>query len=166
MPTLRDFSLTRIDGQPWPLAQFDGQVVLLVNVASQCGFTPQYAGLEQLWRRYRDRGLVIIGCPCDQFGGQEPGGEAEIAAFCSRTYDVNFPLSAKLEVNGDGGDPLWQWVKREEPGILGTTAIKWNFTKFLIGRDGNVIERFAPTVTPDELVGPIERALSNPPVVG
>ncbi|WP_337172800.1 glutathione peroxidase [Gemmatimonas aurantiaca] len=166
MPTLHDFSLTGIDGQPWPLAQFDGQVVLLVNVASQCGFTPQYAGLEQLWRRYRDRGLVIIGCPCDQFGGQEPGDETEIAAFCSRTYDVTFPLSAKLEVNGDGGDPLWQWAKREEPGILGTTAIKWNFTKFLIGRDGNVIERFAPTVTPDELVGPIERALSNPPVVG
>jgi glutathione peroxidase len=162
----RDFSLRSIDGEPLPMSRFAGQVVLLVNVASQCGFTPQYEGLERLWRTFRDRGLVVIGCPCDQFGAQEPGNEAEIAQFCSLNYDVTFPLTAKLEVNGDHADPLWQWMKAEEPGVLGTTAVKWNFTKFLIGRDGAVLERFAPTVTPDELVKPVEQALSAPPVVG
>ncbi|HCT56822.1 MAG TPA: glutathione peroxidase [Gemmatimonas aurantiaca] len=165
-PAFRDFALRSIDGEPLPMSRFDGQVVLLVNVASQCGFTPQYEGLERLWRRFGDRGLVILGCPCDQFGAQEPGDEAEIARFCSLTYDVTFPLSSKLDVNGDAADPLWQWVKAEEPGVLGTTSVKWNFTKFLIGRDGTVLERFAPTVTPDELVAPVEQALAAPPVAG
>ncbi|HEY0930503.1 MAG TPA: glutathione peroxidase [Gemmatimonas sp.] len=164
--TFRDFSLRSIDGEPLPMSRFDGQVVLLVNVASQCGFTPQYKGLERLWRQYRDRGLVVLGCPCDQFGAQEPGDEAEIARFCSLTYDVTFPLSSKLDVNGDSADPLWEWVKGQEPGVLGTTSVKWNFTKFLIGRDGTVLARFAPTVTPDELEAPIVRALAHPPAVG
>lgn len=159
MTTLQDFSLDRIDGRVWPLADLAGQVVLIVNVASECGFTPQYAGLEELWRRYRDRGLVVIGCPCNQFGGQEPGAESEIVEYCSRTYDVTFPMTSKLDVNGDRADPLWQWLKQEKPGLLGTTAVKWNFTKFLVGRDGRVLERFASTVTPEELEGSIERAL-------
>ncbi len=157
--SLADFTLTSIDGTPLPLADLTGRVVLVVNVASQCGFTPQYRGLEQLWRTYRERGLIIVGCPCDQFGHQEPGSEAEIAQFCSTRYDVSFPMTAKLEVNGDGAHPLWHWLRASAPGLLGTEGIKWNFTKFLIGRDGKVIERFAPTVTPDDLAAPIERAL-------
>lgn len=161
MSNLREFSLTSLQGTPMPLGQYAGQVVLVVNVASMCGFTPQYAGLEQLWRQYRDRGLVIIGCPCDQFGHQEPGTEAQIAQFCSTTYDVTFPLSAKLEVNGAGADPFWQWMREAEPGVLGTTAIKWNFTKFLIGRDGQVKARYAPTATPESLIPDIEQALAE-----
>jgi glutathione peroxidase len=157
--SLTDFTLTRLDGTPLPLADLSGRVILVVNVASQCGFTPQYRGLEQLWRTYRERGLTIVGCPCDQFGHQEPGDEAEIAQFCSTRYEVTFPLSAKLEVNGDGAHPLWQWLRASAPGLLGTDGVKWNFTKFLIGRDGRVLERFAPTVTPEALVAPIERAL-------
>ena len=160
---LRDFTLRAIDGAPLPMSRFDGSVVLLVNVASQCGFTPQYEGLERLWRTYRDRGLVVVGCPCNQFGSQEPADEGEIARFCSLTYDVTFPLSAKLEVNGPEADPLWKWAKTQEPGLLGTTAIKWNFTKFLIGRDGTVLERFAPTVTPDALAERVEQALQDGP---
>jgi glutathione peroxidase len=158
--TLADFTLTAIDGTPLPLADLAGRVVLVVNVASQCGFTPQYRGLERLWRNHRDRGLTILGCPCDQFGHQEPGDEATIAQFCSTRYDVTFPLSAKLEVNGDGAHPLWRWLRASAPGLLGTDDIKWNFTKFLVGRDGRVLERFAPTVTPEALVTPIESALA------
>jgi glutathione peroxidase len=162
MPSLQDFELTALDGTPLSLRPCAGQVVLVVNVASQCGFTPQYAGLETLWRTYRERGLVIIGCPCDQFGHQEPGDASEIANFCSLTYDVTFPMSAKLAVNGDDAHPLWQWMQREKPGLLGSTGIKWNFTKFLIRRNGQVAKRFAPTDTPEAMVGAIERALGTP----
>ncbi|WP_439643529.1 glutathione peroxidase [Gemmatimonas sp.] len=160
MPTLSDFSLVALDGTPMPLAPLAGRVVLFVNVASMCGFTPQYAGLEALWRSYGDRGLTIVGCPCDQFGHQEPGNADEIATFCSTKYDVTFPLSAKLEVNGDHADPLWQWMRDAEPGVLGTTAVKWNFTKFLVGRNGQVIARYAPTATPESMAKDIEAALA------
>jgi glutathione peroxidase len=159
MPNITDFDLVALDGSPMPLTQYKGRVVLMVNVASMCGFTPQYTGLEQLWRTYKARGLTIIGCPCDQFGHQEPGTEAEIGAFCSSKYDVTFPLSAKLEVNGDAAHPLWAWLKQAEPGVLGTTSVKWNFTKFLVGRDGTVIGRYAPTATPESLIKDIETAL-------
>ncbi|MCO4100313.1 glutathione peroxidase [Gemmatimonas sp.] len=160
MPTLSDFSLVALDGTPMPLAPLTGRVVLFVNVASMCGFTPQYAGLEALWRNYGDRGLTIVGCPCNQFGHQEPGNADEIATFCSTKYDVTFPLSAKLEVNGDHADPLWQWMRDAEPGVLGTTAVKWNFTKFLVGRNGQVIARYAPTATPESMAKDIEAALA------
>ena len=156
---LTDFTLPGIDGQPLPLGAFAGKVVLVVNVASQCGYTPQYGGLEALWQAYHARGFVVIGCPCNQFGHQEPGTEAAIVEFCQSKYDVSFPLSAKLEVNGSQADPLWKWMQTEKPGVLGSTAIKWNFTKFLIGRDGQVLERFAPATNPQALSGKIEQAL-------
>jgi glutathione peroxidase len=148
MSTLADFSAVDIDGQPRSLAEYAGKLALIVNVASRCGFTPQYAGLEQLWRDYRDRGLVVLGFPCDQFGHQEPGDEAQIRQFCSTTYDVTFPMFAKIDVNGADTHPLYRWLKAEQPGVLGTQAIKWNFTKFLVGRDGRVLERYAPTDAP------------------
>jgi glutathione peroxidase len=159
MPTFTDFDLVSLDGAPMPLSQYADHVVLMVNVASMCGMTPQYAGLEDLWRRYRDRGLVVMGCPCDQFGHQEPGTATEIATFCSSRYDVTFPMSSKLDVNGDHAHPLWQWMRQSEPGVFGTTAVKWNFTKFLVGRDGQVIARFAPTTTPEAITSDIEKAL-------
>lgn len=159
MTTVFDFTLTALDGAPHPLAQHRGQVLLLVNVASRCGFTPQYTGLEQLWQQYRARGLTVIGCPCNQFGSQEPGSAEQIQQFCSLDYPVSFPLSAKLEVNGAGADPLWAWLRREKRGVLGTSRIKWNFTKFLLGRDGQVLQRYAPTAKPDALRGDIELAL-------
>jgi glutathione peroxidase len=159
MSTAFDFSATGIDGTPQNLSQYAGKVLLIVNVASRCGFTPQYAGLEQVWRDYRDRGLVVLGFPCDQFGHQEPGDEAEIRNFCSLTYDVDFPLFAKVDVNGSDAHPLWSWLKDEKGGFLGIDAIKWNFTKFLVGRDGHVVKRFAPTDTPQSLQGDIEAAL-------
>jgi glutathione peroxidase len=154
-----DFSADRLDGTPQPLSQYAGKVLLVVNVASKCGFTPQYAGLEQLWRDYGDRGLVVLGFPCDQFGHQEPGDAAEIRNFCSLTSDVDFPMFAKVEVNGANAHPLWKWLKQEKSGLLGIGAIKWNFTKFLVGRDGRVLERYAPTDTPESLAGDIEAAL-------
>ncbi len=160
MKTLSDFSVTTITGDAMPLSSLAGGVTLVVNVASQCGLTPQYAGLEALWRTYRAQGLTVLGCPCNQFGAQEPGTEATIAQFCSTRFDVTFPLTSKLNVNGDEADALWQWMKTEKPGLLGTTSIKWNFTKFLIGRDGNVIERFDPTTVPSDMVPAIERALA------
>lgn len=159
MTTAYDFSATDIDGQTRSLQEFQGKALLIVNVASQCGFTPQYTGLEALWREYRDRGLVVIGFPCDQFGHQEPGNEAEIRNFCSLNYDVSFPMFAKIEVNGEQAHPLWQWLKKQKSGLLGISAIKWNFSKFLIGRDGRVIERYAPTDKPESLRGDIEAAL-------
>ena len=155
-----DFSAVDIDGNLQPLSQYAGKVLLVVNVASQCGFTPQYTGLERLWRDYRDRGLVVLGFPCDQFGHQEPGDEADIRNFCSLNYEVDFPLFAKVEVNGAGAHPLWRWLKGERAGVLGTEAIKWNFTKFLVGRDGRVIRRYAPTETPESLRRDIEAALA------
>ncbi|AKS20808.1 glutathione peroxidase [Xanthomonas campestris pv. campestris] len=159
MTTLSTYQFTALDGQPQSLAEYAGKVVLVVNVASKCGFTPQYAGLQALWQRYRDRGLVVIGFPCDQFGHQEPGEAADIRQFCSLDYAVDFPLAAKVEVNGSGAHPLWQWLKHEKRGVLGSEAIKWNFTKFLIGRDGGVLERYAPTTKPEALAADIERAL-------
>jgi glutathione peroxidase len=146
-----DFRLTTIDGRETALAEWGGQVLLIVNVASQCGFTPQYEGLEALWRRHRGRGFAVLGFPCDQFGHQEPGSEAEIAHFCSTTWDVTFPMFAKVEVNGPGTHPLWAHLKQARPGLLGSEAIKWNFTKFLVGRDGKVLERYAPTDTPEQI---------------
>lgn len=159
MTTAFDFTATDIDGRPRTLDEWRGKVLLIVNVASKCGFTPQYTGLEQLWRKYHDRGLVVLGFPCDQFGHQEPGDEAEIRNFCSLNYDVSFPLFSKIEVNGAGAHPLWQWLKEEKSGLLGIGAIKWNFTKFLVGRDGRVLRRYAPTDTPESLAADIERAL-------
>ena len=138
---------------------YAGQVLLIVNTASKCGFTPQYAGLEALYRAYSGRGFAVLGFPCNQFGGQEPGGEAEIADFCSTTYDVTFPVFAKVEVNGPGAHPLFQWLKGARKGVLGTEAIKWNFTKFLVDREGTVVDRFAPTTKPAELEKRIEALL-------
>ena len=158
--TAYDFDATALDGTPQPLSDWRGKVLLIVNVASKCGFTPQYTGLEKLWQQYRERGLVVMGFPCDQFGHQEPGDEAEIRNFCSLTYDVDFPMFAKVEVNGGGAHPLWKWLKNEMGGLLGIDAIKWNFTKFLVGRDGKVLKRYAPTDTPESLAKDIEAALA------
>ena len=154
-----DFSPRASDGQPSPLAQYAGKVLLIVNTASKCGFTPQYEGLEALHRKYGARGLQVLGFPCNQFGAQEPGDAAEIANFCSTTYEVDFPLMAKVEVNGPNADPLFAFLKREKKGLFGTEAIKWNFTKFLIDRDGEVSARFAPTIKPAALEGEIEALL-------
>jgi glutathione peroxidase len=146
-----DIPVTTIDGAQETLGKFRGQAMLVVNVASQCGFTPQYAGLEKLYESYKDKGFTVLGFPCDQFGHQEPGNEAEIKTFCSLTYDVKFPLYAKIEVNGSTAHPLYQLLKSEKPGLLGSEAIKWNFTKFLIGKDGAVLKRYAPTDTPESI---------------
>ncbi|WP_336960167.1 glutathione peroxidase [Sphingobium aquiterrae] len=151
MTGIADFTVKRADGTPEPLADHVGRVLLIVNTASKCGFTPQYAGLEALHRRYHDRGLDILAFPCNQFGAQEPGNAEEIADFCSLTYDVGFPVLAKIAVNGPEADPLFAWLKGQAPGLLGSRRIKWNFTKFLVGRDGTVAGRFAPTVTPEAL---------------
>ena len=151
MASIYDFEVTTIDDQPLRLDKFRGAVLLIVNVASRCGFTPQYKGLEALWRRHRDAGLVVLGFPCDQFGHQEPGDEAEIASFCSTTYDVTFPMFAKIEVNGANTHPLYAYLKKQATGVLGTEAIKWNFTKFLVDRSGKVVKRYAPTDTPESI---------------
>ena len=151
MATLYDFSANTIDGQPQSLAAYRGQVLLIVNVASQCGFTPQYTGLEALYRQHQDEGLVVLGFPCNQFGHQEPGDEAEIKNFCSLHYDVTFPLFAKIHVNGDDTHPLYRFLKAEKKGLLGSEAIKWNFTKFLVDRGGNVVKRYAPQDKPESL---------------
>lgn len=158
MTSLSDFSATSIDGKPVDLSSYDGKVVLVVNTASKCGFTPQYKGLQELQDTYGERGFEVLGFPCDQFGHQEPGDEDEIATFCERNFGVTFPMFAKIDVNGDDAHPLFQWLKKEEGGLLGG-KIKWNFTKFLIGRDGQVIDRFAPTTKPEKLTGDIEKAL-------
>ena len=159
MTTAYEFDATALDGSPQPLSDWRGKVLLIVNVASKCGFTPQYAGLEALWREYADQGLVVLGFPCDQFGNQEPGDADEIRNFCSLTYDVSFPMFAKVNVNGSAAHPLWKWLKDEKGGLLGIDAIKWNFTKFLVGRDGRVIKRYAPTDKPESLRRDIEAAL-------
>ncbi len=156
--SLGDFSATAIDGSETSLASYAGSVVLVVNTASKCGFTPQYQGLQQLYDTYAERGFTVLGFPCDQFGHQEPGDEEEIATFCERNFGVSFPMFAKVEVNGDGAHPLYRWLKDEQGGLLGG-KIKWNFTKFLIGRDGRVIDRYAPTTKPEKLTGAIEKAL-------
>lgn len=149
--SLPDLILQRLDGTELPLSTLQGQVVLVVNVASRCGFTPQYTGLEALYRELGPRGLVILGFPCDQFGHQEPGDAEEIARFCSLDYPVSFPIMAKCEVNSEQAHPLYQWLKKEKPGLLGLENVKWNFTKFLIDRDGKVVDRFAPTTKPESL---------------
>jgi glutathione peroxidase len=158
--TVYDFEAVSIDGQRADFASQRGKVLLIVNTASQCGFTPQFAGLEALWQRYRDRGLVVVGFPCNQFGGQDPGSNAEIGAFCQKNYGVSFPMMAKVEVNGADAHPLWKWLKAQAPGLLGSEAIKWNFTKFLVGRDGRVIKRYAPTDSPESIAKDIEAALA------
>ena len=157
--TIADFTATLPNGETLALADKLGKVLLVVNTASKCGFTPQYAGLEAIWRKYRDRGFEVIGFPCNQFGAQEPGNAEEIASFCSLNYDVSFPLMAKIDVNGDGADPLYKWLKSEAPGVMGTKGVKWNFTKFLIGRDGKVVRRYAPTDKPEKLEVDIEALL-------
>ena len=159
MTTIADFKAELPDGESLPLAEKAGKVLLVVNTASKCGFTPQYEGLEALWRKYRDRGFEVIAFPCNQFGAQEPGNAEEIASFCSLNYDVTFPVMAKVEVNGENAAPLYQWLKAEAPGVLGTQGIKWNFTKFLIGRDGKVVRRYAPTDKPAKLERDIEALL-------
>lgn len=161
MSSIHDFSAVGIDGAQRQLSDYAGQVLLVVNVASECGFTPQYAGLEALQRAYADRGFAVLGFPCNQFGRQEPGNEAEISHFCETRFGVSFPLFAKIEVNGGGAHPLYRWLKSQKPGVLGTEAIKWNFTKFLVGRDGQVIGRYASTDTPESLRPDIESALSR-----
>ena len=159
MSDLYDLPVRTADGAETTLADYRGRVLLIVNVASKCGFTPQYEGLEALHRRYEGRGLTVLGFPCNQFGAQEPGDATEIANFCSLTYDVSFPVMAKIDVNGDDADPLFQWLKAQAPGLLGTKAIKWNFTKFLVDRDGKVVDRYAPTTKPKDLVKDIEGLL-------
>ena len=157
--SIYDFTATGINGQPVALSQFRGQALLIVNTASACGFTPQFAGLEALHKNYAAKGLVVLGFPCNQFGAQDKGSNEEIASFCQLNYGVGFPMMAKIEVNGSGADPLYQWLCAEAPGLLGTKAIKWNFTKFLIGKDGQVLKRYAPTDTPKSLEKAIETAL-------
>jgi glutathione peroxidase len=157
--TLYDIEAKTIDGATTPLRDYAGKVLLIVNVASKCGFTPQYKGLEALHETYADRGLVVLGFPCNQFGGQEPGSESEIATFCSTSYGVNFPMFAKIEVNGDNTHPLYRLLKRDAPGLLGSEAIKWNFTKFLVDRAGKVVRRYAPTDTPQSIEKDIEALL-------
>jgi glutathione peroxidase len=154
-----DFTAETLAGEPAPLAEHKGKVILVVNTASKCGFTPQYRGLEDLHRKFAARGLVVLGFPCNQFGHQEPGDAAEIATFCSLNYDVSFPMMRKIEVNGPAADPLYAWLKRQRKGALGTEAIKWNFTKFLIDREGGVAQRFAPTTEPKALESAIEALL-------
>jgi len=148
---MHEMEVTTIDGQPLKLERYRGNLLLIVNVASQCGFTPQYRGLEAMYRKHKDRGLVVLGFPCNQFGHQEPGDAAEIERFCSLTYDVTFPLFAKIEVNGAGAHPLYRLLKQERPGLFGIKAIKWNFTKFLVGRDGKVLKRYAPSNAPERI---------------
>lgn len=159
--TLADFTADAIDGTPQPLAAYGGSVVLVVNTASACGFTPQLAGLEELWQTYRDRGLVVLGFPCNQFGGQDPGSEAQISEFCSVNYGVTFPMFAKVDVNGSDAHPLFVWLRSEAKGALGSSRIKWNFTKFLIGRDGTVRHRYGSTTTPSSIAADIEAALAE-----
>lgn len=154
-----DYSAKTLDGQDVSLADYRGQVLLIVNTASKCGFTPQYEGLEALYKTYKDRGFTVLAFPCNQFGAQEPGDAAEIANFCSLTYDVTFPVMSKIDVNGADAHPLYRFLKKEQKGVLGTEAIKWNFTKFLIGKDGEVVERFAPTTKPEDLKAAIEALL-------
>ena len=160
MASIYDFEANRIDGKNVKLSAFKGKVLLIVNTASQCGFTPQFAGLEELHEKYADKGLVVLGFPSNQFGSQDPGTNEEIGAFCTTNYGVSFPMMEKIDVNGSGAAPLYRWLTKEKPGLLGSTAIKWNFTKFLVGRDGKVQKRYAPLDTPASLATDIEAALA------
>jgi glutathione peroxidase len=156
-----DFQANLLDGTPADLSRWRGQVLLIVNTASECGFTPQYAGLEQLYQQYKDRGLAVLGFPCNQFGKQEPGTAADIGAFCEKNYGVSFPMFSKIEVNGDEAHPLYKHLKAQAPGVLGTQGIKWNFTKFLINKDGSVFKRYAPQTKPEEIATDIESLLGK-----
>jgi len=158
--SIYDFEALSIDGKPAALATQRGKVLLIVNTASACGFTPQFAGLEKLWADYRGRGLVIVGFPSNEFGAQDPGSNDEIASFCQLNYGVSFPMMAKVKVNGADAHPLWQWLKAQAPGLLGSEGVKWNFTKFLVGKDGKVLKRYAPTDKPESLRKDIEAALA------
>ncbi|MEY4884611.1 MAG: hypothetical protein RIS34_2465 [Pseudomonadota bacterium] len=158
--TVYDFEALQINGTPVPLSQFRGRAMLIVNTASACGFTPQFAGLETLHQAYGDKGLVVLGFPCNQFGAQDAGSNNEIAEFCQVNYGVSFPMMAKIDVNGPQAAPLYQWLVAQAPGLLGSQAIKWNFTKFLVGKDGAVIRRYAPSDTPQSMAADIEAALS------
>jgi glutathione peroxidase len=160
MTTVYDFSAHTLTGKPRRMSDFKGNVLLVVNTASKCGFTPQYAGLEALYRKYKDKGLVVLGFPSNQFGEQEPGPESEIAEFCEVNYGVTFPMFAKVDVNGTGAHPLFKYLTSSKKGLLGSQAIKWNFTKFLVGRDGTVQERYAPTTKPEDIEADIEKALA------
>jgi glutathione peroxidase len=160
MSSIHDFEALSIDGKPVSLAQFKGRPLLIVNTASACGFTPQFGGLEKLHQTYGQRGLVVLGFPCNQFGGQDPGSNDEIASFCQLNYGVSFPMMEKVNVNGAEAHPLYQWLTAEAPGLLGSKAIKWNFTKFLVGKDGRVIKRYAPQDSPEKLSADIEAALA------
>ena len=157
--TIADFSAKLPNGEEVSLADRAGKVLLVVNTASRCGFTPQYDGLEALYRKFKDQGFEVVAFPCNQFGAQEPGNAEEIATFCKLTYDVTFPLMAKVDVNGDTAMPLYQWMKGEAPGLMGSKSIKWNFTKFLIGRDGKVVRRYAPTDKPEGIEKDIAKLL-------
>jgi glutathione peroxidase len=159
MAGVYDFTVAGIDGKPVDLARYRGKVLLVVNTASECGFTPQYKGLEALFRKLNGRGLEVLGFPCNQFGAQEPGSEAEIATFCEKNYGVTFPMFAKVDVNGDEAEPLFRHLKKAKPGLLGSEAIKWNFTKFLVDRQGNVVARYAPNDTPESLEKDVEKLL-------
>ena len=161
MSSIDDFQAARIDGTPLRLADYRGQVLLIVNTASACGFTPQFAGLEELHKQYAARGLVLLGFPCNQFGKQDPGSNLEIGAFCEKNYGVDFTMMSKVDVNGPNAIPLYDWLKAQAPGVLGTKSIKWNFTKFQIGRDGRVIGRYAPQTKPGALAADIEAALAS-----
>lgn len=160
MTSVYDFEALQINGKPVPLKQFKGKVMLIVNTASACGFTPQFGGLEELHKTYADKGLVVLGFPCNQFASQDKGSNDEIAEFCQMNYGVSFPMMAKIDVNGSNAHPLYQWMAKEAPGLLGSKSIKWNFTKFLIGKDGTVRKRYAPTDTPASLAQDIESALA------
>jgi glutathione peroxidase len=159
MSTVHEFEARSLGGRPVSLREYEGKVMLIVNTASKCGFTPQYEGLEAVYRKYRDRGLVVLGFPCNQFGEQEPGAADEIGAFCQKNYGVTFPMFEKIDVNGDRAHPLYQWLKRSAPGLLGSERIKWNFTKFLLDRNGNVVERYAPVTKPEDVAHDIEKLL-------
>ena len=159
--SIYDFEALSIQGKPAHLSTQRGKVLLIVNTASACGFTPQFAGLESLWQAYRDKGLVIVGFPSNEFGSQDPGGNDDIASFCQLNYGVSFPMMAKVKVNGAEAHPLWQWLTAEARGVLGSQAVKWNFTKFLVGKDGRVIKRYAPTDTPESMQDDIKKALAQ-----
>ena len=159
MTTIADFTVEKPDGAPLDLSEKLGKVLLIVNVASKCGFTPQYEGLEALQRKYGDQGFEVLGFPCNQFGAQEPGDAKEIASFCKLTYDVTFPVMKKIEVNGEGASPLYDWMKAEAPGLMGSKSVKWNFTKFLVDREGNVVKRYAPQDAPKSIEKDIEKLL-------
>jgi glutathione peroxidase len=161
MSSIYEFTADSLAGKPINLAQYRGKVLLIVNTASKCGFTPQYEGLEQVYQQFKDKGVEVLGFPCNQFGGQEPGGAEEIGAFCQKNYGVSFPLFSKIDVNGDNAHPLYKYLKSEKSGILGIEAIKWNFTKFLVKKDGSVFKRYAPQTSPKDLMADIEKLLAE-----